>query len=263
MNIPTSTAEAGSLERAVMVVRLLATAGARGASLTDLSREAALPHPTVHRLLQRLVGQRLARQLPSRRYALGALAFELGLAAAQQFDIRAACRPSLERVANELGDTAYLVIRSGLEAVCIDRQEGPSPIRVFTLEIGSRRPLGLGAAGLAILGALPKAERTAVLGEVLEQVLAQGQLPRKEFLASVERCQRDGYSHIRNRVTLGVSAVGIALRDALGQAFGAISVAGVDGRMTAQRVPAVLAVLQREAAVIQRALKDGRGLRYE
>lgn len=263
MNNASDAADSGSLERSVHLVRLLAAAGGRGASLTDLSRRAQLPHPTVHRLLQRLVVQRLARQLPSRRYALGALTFELGLAAAQQFDIRAACRPSLERIASELGDTAYLVIRSGLEAVCVDRQEGPSPIRVFTLEIGSRRPLGLGAAGLAILGALPKAERTTVLDEVLEQVLEQGQLRRKEFLDSVERCQRNGYSYIRNRVTLGVSAVGAALRDALGGTVGAISVAAVDARMTAARIPAIAAVLKREVAVIQQALKDGRGFNYD
>lgn len=125
-----SVVDAGSLERALHIVRLLATFGGRGAGLTDLARKSELPHPTV----QRLMAQKLVRQLPAnRRYALGPLAFELGLAAAQQFDVREACRPSLMRVAQGVGDTAYLVVRSGFEAVCIDRQEGPSPVRVFTL----------------------------------------------------------------------------------------------------------------------------------
>jgi DNA-binding IclR family transcriptional regulator len=254
----------GSLERALQLARLLASAGGRGAGLTELSRLTGLPHPTVHRLLQRLLDERLARQMPStRRYALGPLAFELGLAAAQQFDIRAACRPGLERIARELGDTAYLVVRSGLEAVCIDRQEGPSPIRVFTLEIGSRRPLGLGAAGLAILAALPKEERAEVLAQVSEQVLKTGQLPAAEFRSSIERCCKEGHSFIRNRVTLGVSAVGVAIHNALGAPVGAVSVAAIDARLTPKRVAILAAALHREARAMERSLKDGGGFAYD
>lgn len=262
---PKTTAEpdAGSIERATLLVRILATGGGRGLGLTDLARLAELPHPTVHRLLRRLLVLRMVRQLAStRRYALGPLAFELGLAAAQQFDIRAPCRPSLDRVALEVGDTTYLVVRSGLEAVCIDRQEGPSPIRVFTLEVGSRRPLGLGAGGLAILSALQDGEREDVIGLVAGRVLEQGKLTEDELRASIDSCRSQGHSFIRNRVTPGVSAVGVAITDALGQAVGSISVAAVDARMSPQRVNTVARVLRREAAVIQRILKEGRGFSY-
>lgn len=266
MSKSTSTADsdAGSLERALHLVRLLATEGGRGFGLTDLARQTQLPHPTVHRLLQRLLAQKMVRQVKAtRRYALGPLAFELGLAAAQQYDIRGACRPSLLRVAQEVGDTAYLVVRSGLEAVCIDRQEGPSPIRVFTLEIGSRRPLGLGAAGLAILSNLPDDERIGIIKVVAPRVLGQGKLPEAEFLASIENCRKQGYAYIRNRVTLGVSAVGVAIRDALGQSIGAISVAAVDSRMSQQRIALTTHLLHREAKAIELTLKEGRGFTYD
>ncbi|MFC5520790.1 IclR family transcriptional regulator [Polaromonas jejuensis] len=266
MSKPRSTAnsDAGSLERALHLVRLLATAGERGFGLTDLARLTQLPHPTVHRLLQRLQLQKMVRQVQAtRRYALGPLAFELGLAAAQQYDIRGACHPSLLRISQEIGDTAYLVVRSGFEAVCIDRQEGPSPIRVFTLDIGSRRPLGLGAAGLAILSDLPDDERAGITKVVTPLVLGQGKLPEFEFLASIDSCRRHGYAYIRNRVTLGVSAVGVAIRDALGQTIGAISVAAVDSRMSQQRVASIARLLHREAKAIQRALKEGRGFTYD
>jgi len=255
----TAAPESGSLERALHIVRLLATAGDRGAGLTDIARTTQLPHPTVHRLLQRLTTQGLTRQLASsRRYALGPLAFEIGLAAAQQFDIRAVCRPALVRIAQDVGDTSYLVVRSGIEAVCIDRQEGPSPIRVFTLEIGSRRPLGLGAAGLAILGALRESDREVALAQLTDVVIQQGKLSMAEFEASVERTREQGYSFIRNRVTLGVSAVGVAVRDGLDTPFAAISVAAVDARMTQQRVSVITKVLRREAKELQRALKEGK-----
>jgi DNA-binding IclR family transcriptional regulator len=257
-------ADPGALERALDLMRLLATAGGRGTSLTELSQKTGLPHPTVHRLLQRLVAQQLVRQLDSsRKYALGPLAFELGIAAAQQFDMRSLCRPSLQRVAQEVGDTAYLVGRSGSEAVCLDRQEGPSPIRVFTLEIGSRRPLGLGAAGLAILGALGLHEREAVQRDIAALVLRGSGLSQEEFAASVAATAQQGYSFIRNRVTLGVSAVGVAVMNSLDQPIAAISVAAIDARMTPQRISIVTEVLRREARAIADALKRGRGFAPE
>lgn len=124
-------------------------------------------------------------------------------------------------------------------------------------------PLGLGAAGLAILAALPDVERYAVLAQELRQVLEQGQLGEKDFLASIERARKLGHAFIRNRVTLGVSAVGVAIRDVLNHPSAAISVAAVDARMTNERIGVIAGVLHREARAIQQALKDGRGFTYD
>ena len=114
----------------------------------------------------------------------------MGLAAARQFDIRGICRPVLQRLALRAGDTAYLIVRSSDEAVCIDLQEGPSPIRVVTLQVGSRRPLGVGAGGLAILAALPTAERQQVLRSVENQVQDQCGVSRA-FLRTSQRLASD------------------------------------------------------------------------
>lgn len=123
-----------------------------------------LPHPTVLRLLRHLTGLGMVAWDPATKiYRLGTLTFELGLAAAEHCDIRGLCGDSLDRLQAETQDTCYLTMRSGFDAVCIDRREGASPIRVLTLDIGSRRPLGVGAAGLAILDCLPEEEAETVI----------------------------------------------------------------------------------------------------
>jgi hypothetical protein len=43
----------GTIERALELLRLLATAGRYGLALTQVSGETGLPHSTVHRLLHR------------------------------------------------------------------------------------------------------------------------------------------------------------------------------------------------------------------
>jgi DNA-binding IclR family transcriptional regulator len=252
----------GPALRAFALLRLLASAGRRGAALTALATSSGLPNSTVHRLLAQLVQARLAMQIEgARTYAIGPLAYELGLAAAQQFDIRGLCRPVMERLAGEAGETVYLVQRSGDEAVCIDMVEGPTPVRVVTLQIGSRRPVGLGAGGLAILAALPEDEARRVFAQVREPIARDGQFGPEELWEGVLRARAEGHSTIANRITPGVTAIGRAFADSLGHVFGAVSVAAVNARMGPQRLAALRPVLARAAADIEQALRSQRWAR--
>lgn len=243
------------IERAFQLLRLLAASGKRGQALTPLAQAARLPPSTVHRLLRRLCAERMVtRDEAARRYMLGPLAFELGLAVAERFDLREPCRPFLRELALEVGDTVYLTVRSGDESMCADRYEGPSPIRVFTLDVGSRRPLGLGAGGLAMLAALPAPEREAVLGRVAGRVSEQGNLPEDELRAAVEDCRAAGYALIRSRITFGVSAVGVVIQNSFDQAVAAISVAAVDVRMSPERIKELVRSLRYQKKRIEAML---------
>lgn len=91
----------------------------------------------------------------ARRYFLGHLIFELGLAASSNFNLRDIRQSSLMRLADRTGDAVFLTIRSGYDTVCIDRKEGSFSIRALTLGVGTRRSLGVGAGGLALLMSLP------------------------------------------------------------------------------------------------------------
>src|SRR5690606_27567778 len=121
------------------------------------------------------------------------------------------CAPYLKRLAEEVGDTVYLTVRSGTDAVCVDRHEGPSPIRVLTLDVGSRRPLGLGAGGLAILAYIPEEEREELIERLYRRASTQRGQSADALRAAVRECRRNGYAVIRNSVNPGVSAVGVPL----------------------------------------------------
>ena len=253
----------GPARRAFVILRLLASAGPRGSALTSLAAASGLPNSTVHRLLSQLIESRLAMQIEeSRVYAIGPLAYELGLAAAQQFDIRELCRPIMQRLAQAVGETVYLVQRSGEEAVCIDLVEGPTPIRVVTLEIGSRRPIGLGAGGLAILAALPPDEASRVLGAAEERIQQDWGVPADTLRQALERTRADGHSTIVNRITTGVTAIGRSFNDSLGHVFGAVSVAAVNGRMTPSRQKALRPTLVTAAREIEMALRSQQWARF-
>jgi DNA-binding IclR family transcriptional regulator len=257
MNTSLTDPACGPLARSVALLRILATVGPSGAALSELTQQTGLAHATAHRLLRQLVAHRLVRRSgTTRRYSLGALSFELGLAAAYHFDIRDLARPAVDSVALESGHTTYLVTRSGYEAVCLDRREGPSPVKVLTLQIGSRRPLGVGAGGLAILAALDEDERNAAIEIVKSELHNSWGISEAQLHNLVQATIDKGYALIRNRVTPGVSALGWPIHDSLGRPFAAISIATASSQMTTRLIDRASRLLQRRAGDIEERLRS-------
>jgi DNA-binding IclR family transcriptional regulator len=255
-----TTSDAGSLKRGVVLLKLLATAGARGLALTELASKAQLPHPSVHRLLGQLISERLAEHSgETRRYKLGPLAFELGVAGSTMHDIRDLCEPAMNQLAAETGDTVYLVVRSGFDAVCMHRREGTFPIRALVLEVGSRRPLGVGAGGLAILSAIGDEERAEIIERVEPGLAAFGLHSGQDLVEACEQAREFGAAVIQNRVSLGVKAVGMAFRDSMGQAIGALSVAALTQRLGTRRTQQITDLLLAATQDVERRLRTRRG----
>lgn len=245
----------GPLPRAIAVLRALAMGARRGVPLTHLAQQTEMTHSTVHRLLRQMLQERLVQQDPeTRRYKLGPLAFELGLAAQQQFNLRGLCWNTVKQLALDTEDTVYLVQRSDHEAVCIDRQEGPSPIRVLTLDVGSRRPLGLGAGGLAILAATAEDERECLIATIKPSIQSQWCLSEVALECSIEQTRKNGFAVVRNQITAGTTAVGQHILDKTGRPIAALSVAAVNGRMGAVRIGHIQRLLADATRNLERLL---------
>ncbi|EWS66103.1 Kip operon repressor protein [Hydrogenophaga sp. T4] len=254
-----STPDAGSLKRGVLLLKLLATAGPRGWPLTEIASRAGLPHPSVHRVLQQLSAERLVDQHPElKRYRLGPLAFELGIAGSTLYDIRDLCEPAMDQLAKATGDTVYLVVRSGFDAVCMHRHEGSFPIRTLVLDVGSRRPLGVGAGGLAILAAIGDEEQSEVIERVEPMLHGFGRLTAAELTESCLHTRERGVALIQNKINLGVTAVGHPFHNSLGQAIGALSVAALSQRMTNNRINQIAVLLHKACAEVEQQIRAQR-----
>lgn len=259
----TPTSDAGSLKRGVAFLKLLATGGVRGCPLSELAEQSGVPHPSAHRILKQLIAERLVvHDAETHRYRLGPLAFELGLAGSTLHDIRDLCEPAMAALARDTEDTAYLVVRSGFEAVCLHRLEGDFPIRTLVLQVGSRRPLGVGAGGLAVLAAIAGEEREAIIERVEPALPAFGKLTAAALRQACEETARSGVAVIQNRVSLGVTAVGAHFCDSMGQAMGAVSVAALSQRMTAARVRRIALQVRAAAASIEQRIRTRKPLPY-
>jgi DNA-binding IclR family transcriptional regulator len=208
-------------------------------------------------MLKCLAAENMVQQDPeTHRYYLGSMVFELGLTAAPRFNLREICHPALTRIAEATGDTVFLTQRSGLDAVCLDRREGAFPIKTFTLEIGMRRPLGVGIGSLAILAGLPDEEIREIIASNAPRLPEYGLTPAT-LLSQVKKAQKLGYAVRETPSLAGVRSIGQALHNRSGVPFAALSVSAISSRMTEKRVAELAALLKNEARLIEKQLTAG------
>ena len=134
-----------TVDRAVAILTWVGNSGEKGMRLVDLQRALGLTRPTVHRILSSLIEHGLvACDERTRTYRLGWEAAVLGWSAVRGgYDLREIAQGAMTRLAEETGATALLCACSRHDTVCIDRKAGDYPIKVFTVEVGTRRPLGV------------------------------------------------------------------------------------------------------------------------
>jgi DNA-binding IclR family transcriptional regulator len=245
---PSSTHYVGgaqTVRRAVVVLRFLATGGADGWALGDVVNAAGLTKGTAHRLLAALMAEDLVDQeATTRRYRLRVDLLGLRPDLDWYEPLRRLVEPSLRELADTLGDTVFLSVRNGFDALCIACELGGFPIRTFPYNVGERRPLGVGASGLAILGALDQENVDRVLSFNRGRLRAHKNFAPHELLALVERTRRDGYSVIDGLIVPGMVAIGIAFTDLAQRSTLALSAAGIADRMPRSRRPEVVAALR-------------------
>lgn len=140
-----------SVERALEIVELVGAAGGSMA-LVELAEASGLPMPTIHRLVRTLVGRSYLRQLPNRRYALGARLIPLGNSALEVFG--AGCAPHLRSVVEALGETVSLATLDGDMLVYVGQVPSPHAMRMFT-ELGKHVHPHCRAGGKALLAGMP------------------------------------------------------------------------------------------------------------
>lgn len=245
-----------TLDRAVTVLRALSGSGEAGVRLIDLQKDLRLTKPTLHRLLSALVANGLvAHDAATRRYRLGQELALLGWSVAhRQQDLRTVAAHSASLLAEQTGDTVFVVVRSGFDTVCIERCTGAYPIKALTVDIGTRRPLGVGAGGIAILAGLAPAESTSILDAVGDRLAGQTRATPAQLRAAVRDARRNGYAVSQGFVTAGVRALSVAIRDFRGEPIAALGIAAILPRIPDRRVPEIARALDRECRRIESRL---------
>lgn len=235
-----------SIERAFDILRVIAAGPASGMRLKDIAEEAGLSGPTAHRMLTTLQhGGLIERRRDSALYVIGSELTLLGLASRFR-RFRELAAPTLRNLSNEIGDAIFLSVRSDLDTVCADRKIGNYPIQVLTIEIGSRRPLGISANGVAMLSRMPAAEAKDILLRNAGRLKAY-KTPIDVLEQRIDDARRRGHVHVSQAIVRGTSALAMPICDAAGQPLAAVSTIAISSRQSLRRIPTLVSLLRAAA----------------
>ena len=110
----TPSAASGGVPRVFSVIRALGAVQGEGGRVTQIARSVGLTQATTHRLLQSLMAEGMVEQDErSKLYRLSIDFFALAASAGNPGDLRSICRPVLLRLCASLGDSIFLLARSG------------------------------------------------------------------------------------------------------------------------------------------------------
>jgi DNA-binding IclR family transcriptional regulator len=256
-----STAVAGTqaIGRSMLVLRAIASAGRRGMRVADIVATSALPQATVSRMLAALLREGVVeRDERLRKYYVGPVIHELGLVARADYALPQACHAAMQSLADETHDTIYLSERRGLEATCTATEEGSYPIKALPLHVGIRRPLGVGAGGLAILAAMEPQQAREVMRANAPRYPAYGGIDLEFLAQALGQARRQGWSTI-SKATPGMTAIGAAILGPSGEPVAALSITAISSRMPPERRSALAKLLLRHCGEVAEGLAEQRG----
>ena len=235
----------GILAKAADVTELLAARGPLGPA--DIADEVNMPRSSVYRLADALGQAQLTETMADSRIRLTLRWLRLADATRASVTEWSQARTVLDELAETTGQTVFLSLPRGDEAVCLDWARGRA-INVLILKPGRSLPLYAGAAGRVTL---------AFREEGSDDYLAKAPFPKltPRTLTTAAQLRRDvaetrdrGFSISDEDVTIGIGALGVPLFSGSGRFRGALSMGGLaeDSRSRRDEFAAALLASARE-----------------
>jgi DNA-binding IclR family transcriptional regulator len=217
-----------TLDRGIRILEHLAAVGTPQ-PIVEIGSALGLHRSITYRLLRTLEDHQLVERDTAGHYWLG-LAMA-GLARGVRSDLQTAALPRLNALVAELGMTAFLVVRSGDEAVTVASVEPQDTAAHVVYRPGTRHPVGRGAPGLALL--MPEA-------------------PAADDRDAVREARRTGWASSHGEVIPGIRSIAAPVLGPDGGARAALAVVFVDegadvariGRAVAEAAEKVAATLR-------------------
>jgi DNA-binding IclR family transcriptional regulator len=228
-DMPSDTSPSQTLARGLRILDLLADA-ATPMSVASLADGLGVHRSVAYRLVRTLEDASLVVRDAAGLYAIGPHVATLARSVAT--DLQSAARPELQRLADELGMTAFLVVLDRSECVTLLTTEPRTPVASIAQRPGSRHSVLVGAPGIAIQTLLSTADREShgIVGAEADEVAA---------------AREAGYASSHGEVIPGVTAIAAPVAGAVPAAIAVLFVSGDDDRPVGERVRAAAAAIAR------------------
>ncbi|SOD58309.1 transcriptional regulator, IclR family [Streptomyces zhaozhouensis] len=211
--MPAGEMGGSQVKSAVRTVELLEFfAGRPGMhSLADVQSAVGYPKSSLYMLLRTLVDLGwVETDATGTRYGIGVRALLVGTSYIDGDEVVAAARPTLDRIADDTGETIHLARLDGTNVVYLATRQSEHYLRPFT-RVGRRLPAHSTSLGKALLATHPDEKVRELLPERLEGLTEHTLTDREELIAELAVVRERGYAVDREENTLGLRCFGIAI----------------------------------------------------
>ena len=237
-----------SVDRAAALLLALGELPAE-AGVTELARKLGLHKSTASRLLATLEKRGLVEQdEDSGKYRLGLAVIRLAEHAERTLDLRAIAMPELVRLARATHESTGIGVLDGDGLRTVAQSDGPSPC------VGDRTgrcvPLHTVSAGKVLLASMPEREVMRLVRRGLDRYTDRTITALEPLLEELARVRRRGFATTYGELEVGLAGVAAPVCDARGAVIAAVEVWGPPIRLTANRMPELVAAVRETAAAV-------------
>ena len=239
------------LDRAVMLLDLVADAGSEGATLKMLVELSGLNKVTCHRILNSLVEHQMLQKVQGDKcYRLGTKLLVYGAKAARGPGLRRQFQTALERLRQQTGETVMLMARDRDDSVCIDRYDSEYQMQTLTGSVGGAVPLGLGPGSLAILAFLEPELQHEIVARNHARLKEWPQLTAEALQRKLEQTATQGFAVDPGELIPGIAGIAVPIHVPGAGVVGSLGMTFLSPRLNAEVQQRYVALLKEEVAAI-------------
>lgn len=210
------------------IVEALKELGSCG--VTELASHLGLPKSTVHNYLSTLEQEEYVRK-EGNTYSVGIRFLELGAYARNCMQIYEIAKPEVDRLAEETGELANLMIEEHGHGVYIHQAQGEQAVKVDSY-VGTSVDLHATALGKSILAHLPDDRVDTIIdNHGMSQCTERTVSTREELEDELEMVRERGYAIDDEERLPGLRCVAAPIQTSDERVLGAVSASGPVNRM--------------------------------
>jgi IclR family KDG regulon transcriptional repressor len=238
----------GVLEDAIAILELLQSQE-EGLTLAQMTEASGFVKNKVFRILYTLEKHHMVERDDAGLYRLGIRFLEFGQHVKRQTTLLEASRAAMDWLVRETGETVFLGVVNGTDALCVAARESPQSIRLFA-EVGRRAPLHSGGVPKVLLAYLPDEVRQTVLGQLAEL----GAIERSALERQLALVRQQGYAVVVDELDVGAHSIAAPIRDYRGRVVAALSIAGPSHRFPPDTIDRFVKAVQQASEQISQAM---------
>lgn len=220
--------------------------------LRDLAREMEMNHTVLNRILKTFEGKGyLFQNGQTKKYELGLKFMEFSSIIRHQMRLSEFVLPVMKELAEKVNEAVFLTLKDQQEGVTVEIAECQQPIR-YTVSIGTRTPLYVGASCKSILAFLPSVEQEKIVNGELKTFTQYTMTKSEDLIKELQEIRAQGWSYTRGEFSESVTGIGMPLFNGSNEVIGSITIAGPTYRMPSAEVDSFVEELQKSMKTIQR-----------